>query len=58
MSEPEEGLLRMSPDQKKVMLLHVKHTFQGALKAVADPPHFILVLPQPLIFLRDYASMY
>ncbi len=58
MSEPEEGLLRMAPDQKKVMLLHVKHTFQGFLKAVADPPHFILVLPQPLIFLRDYASMY
>jgi hypothetical protein len=58
MSEPKEGLLRMAPDQKKVMLLHVKHTFQGLLKAVADPPHFILVLPQPLIFLRDYASMY
>jgi hypothetical protein len=57
-AESEEGLLKMSPDQKKVMLMHVKQTFQGLLKAAADPPQFITLLPMPLVFLRDHALMY
>jgi hypothetical protein len=57
-AESEEGLLKMSLDQKKVMLMHVKQTFQGLLKAAADPPQFIMLLPLPLIFLRDHAIMY
>jgi hypothetical protein len=57
-SEPAEQLLQMTLDQKKVMLCHVKHTFEGVRKASVDPPQWITALPLPLIFLRDYEGMY
>jgi hypothetical protein len=57
-SEPAEELLKMTLDQKKVMLSHVKHTFEGLRKAAVDPPQWITTLPLPLIFLRDYEGMY
>jgi hypothetical protein len=57
-SEPAEELLKMTLDQKKVMLCHVKHSFESVRKASVDPPQWITALPTPLIFLRDYEGMY
>ena len=48
----------MTLDQKKVMLSHVKHSFESVRKASVDPPQWITALPLPLIFLRGYEGMY
>jgi hypothetical protein len=58
-SESREELLKMTMAQKKVMLNHVKSSWETHRKAAADPPQWITVLPDtPLLMLRDFASMY